>query len=523
MFNNQKYNVIILADFTDTIMFSKTVGPYKVAHELRLAGYEVAVIHHLHGFSYNELIDALSKIVNEKTLFIGFNTFFMKKMPGLINVDTHFTYDPKEPGMMLPHGRAYNKNFKDQLRKLNPNLKFVLGGPDANDVEYNKDFDYQVIGYGDQSMINLANHLAHGEKLQKSLKSIFGPIIINDSKAENFDFVNSTLEYKPYDAVLPGETLVIEISRGCIFRCDFCSYPLNGKKKLDYLKNEELLYKEFLRNYEQFGVSRYMFSDDTFNDSTEKVDMMLRISKRLPFKLEYWAYIRLDLLGARIEMLPKLYESGLRSAFFGIETFNYKTGSAIGKGQKKETQIETLWYIKKHYPDIHMDGSFIFGLPHESVESCKETAKFLLSDESPLDSFNVSPFWLAAEPKILAGFTSLIESNLGKYGYRVKGKRNNFLIWENDHMDFFQAEKMANEIEELGFANGKKKTCGQVTYMQAGIGVSVDFIRQMNADTTSKNWKKVILLKLKRLKEYKSKLYKELGIDVKNIPSGSSR
>lgn len=512
MFDNQKHNIIILADYTDTIMFSKTVGPYKVAHELRCAGYEVAVINHLHGFAYDELVGVLTKLISEKTLFIGFNTFFMKKIPELININKPFVHEPKEPGMMLPHGKSYNTDFKNKLRKLNPKLKFVLGGPDANDVEYNKDYDYQIIGYGDQSIINLADHLAQGTKLEKSFKSIFGPIIVNDSKAENFDFVNSTLEYQPHDAVLPGETLVIEISRGCIFKCDFCSYPLNGKKKLDYLRNEELLYQEFLRNYLEFGVSRYMFSDDTFNDSIEKIDMILRVSKRLPFQLEYWAYLRLDLLGAHLDTLPKLYESGLRSAFFGIETFNYKTGSAIGKGQKKETQIKTLWHIKKTYPDIYMDGSFIFGLPYESKESCKETASFLLSDDSPLDSFNAAPLWLAAEPKLLAGFTSQIESNLGKYGYRVKGRKDNFLLWENEHMNFLEAQDLANETENLGLKTKKKKICGQITYMQAGIGVSVDFIREMNKDLTSNNWNKVVLLKLKRLKEYKNALYKGLGI-----------
>lgn len=511
MFDNQKPNVIILADYTDLVAFNKTVGPYKVAHELRLAGYEVAVIHHLHGFSFDELISLLTKLVSEKTLFVGISSYFYQTIPGLINLTKDFEYISKEYGAMLPHGKKYNAPFKQELKKLNPKIKFALGGPDANDVEHNKDYDYVITGYGDQSIVNLANHLSFHEPLKKAYKSIFGPVFINDSKAENFDFVNSTLEYKNYDAILPGETLVIEISRGCIFRCDFCSYPLNGKSKLDYIKNEDLLYHEFLRNYEQFGVSRYMFADDTFNDSEEKIDMILRISKRLPFQLEYWAYIRLDLLGAHINTLPKLYDSGLRSAFFGIETFNYRTGSAIGKAQRKEKQIETLWQIKNTYPDIHLDGSFIFGLPHESIDSCHETAKFLLSNESPLDSFNVSPFWLGSEKK-LTGFSSLIETNLGKYGYRIKETRHPYLVWENDHMDFYQAEQIANVVQAEGNRTGKRKINGQTLFMRAGLGLSVDAVKAWSIYPDADEWKKIKILKLKRLKEYKQKLYKELGL-----------
>jgi radical SAM superfamily enzyme YgiQ (UPF0313 family) len=413
MFNNQKLNIILLADLTDPLTLSKTLGPYKVARELRLAGYEVAVIHHLHVFSFLELKHMLKNLISDKTLFVGINSMFyltlvdrnhdkLGSVSAVVNSEVFYAtdgaleYNAKEYGMFLPYGKGKNQEFKEFIKECNPNCKIVLGGPDANDLDYIKDYDYVVTGYADISIVNLADYLCGKcDTLNKSYRSLYGPTIINDSLAENFDFANSTMQYESHDGILPGETLIIEIARGFIFSCVFCNYPLNGKKKLDYIKQEELLYQEFIDNYKRFGITRYRFSDDTFNDSREKIEMIYRISKRLPFNLEYWAYLRLDLLTSHIDLLDKLYDSGLRAAFFGIESLNKKTSQIIGKSSDRKKQIATLKLIKDRYGnDISITGSFIFGLPEETYESMQATSDFLLSDENPLDFMIVNPYYI---------------------------------------------------------------------------------------------------------------------------------
>ena len=58
--------------------------------------------------------------------------------------------------------------------------------------------------------------------------------------------------------------------------------------------------------------------------------MMARVAKRLPFELKYRAYIRADLMGAFPETIDLLYQSGLRSAFCGIETLHERASKIIG-------------------------------------------------------------------------------------------------------------------------------------------------------------------------------------------------
>ena len=75
--------------------------------------------------------------------------------------------------------------------------------------------------------------------------------------------------------LLPGEGVPVEFARGCIFKCKFCSYPMNGKQNLDFVKDPELLYQELSDNYKNFGIKHYMIVDDTFNDHKEKLESIL--------------------------------------------------------------------------------------------------------------------------------------------------------------------------------------------------------------------------------------------------------
>ena len=115
--------------------------------------------------------------------------------------------------------------------------------------------------------------------------------------------------------ILKGETLPIEVSRGCIFKCKFCAFPLNGKSKLDYLRDPILIKEELQYNYEKYGTTHYFLSDDTFNDSTTKVEQIHKVVTSLPFKIKFTTYLRLDLLHAHQEQISMLEEMGLASPF----------------------------------------------------------------------------------------------------------------------------------------------------------------------------------------------------------------
>jgi hypothetical protein len=521
-----KPQIILLTDSTDIIAMSKSLGPYKIAHVLRQHGFEVAVISHLSTFSINEITHLLENLIDENTLFVGVNNFLYHKITDHITDNNgNLTLDAIEPGSILPHGKQYNQYIKNLVQSCNPKCKLVAGGPTADDLSHNDIFDYIVVGYAEISVVNLAQHLLNkNTPLEKSHRSIFGPTIVNDSKAESYNFSNCTMSYSDKDAILPGETLMLEVGRGCIFKCLFCSYPLNGKKKLDFIRDTKLLQDELLDNYHRFNITRYMFVDDTFNDSVEKCQMIYQISQQLPFKLEWQGYIRLDLLAAHPETIPWLFDSGLRGAFFGIETLNQKTGQIIGKGGSREKLINTARQIKNQYQNtVTLHGSFILGLPHEPIDSLHETGNFLLSDSNPFDSWTARPLIIRPTNRnYSSGFLSEIDQHYEKYGYRnlgsvdgdrqLKASMKEFfgaMIWENDQTSY---KEMLKFSQQLMSGTKRKGDSGSTAIMRAGLGVELD--KLLNKDFNEIDWHYLDKLKFQRANEYKKKIFENFNIEM---------
>jgi hypothetical protein len=503
--------VILISDHLDPepLFLMKSLGVQKVAHELRQAGYEVVVLHHIHIYGMDEIKHILKSLVSDRLLFIGVSPGFYMSLskPDALKDAGHWSchWQGKELGAMFPHGREYNRVIKDFVRELNPDVKWVVGGPDAVEMSYNKDYDYVIEGFGDLSIVNLAKHLSNGEPLRKSYRSLQGYTIIRDTKAEGFDFPNSTMEWLPEDCVLPDEVLSIEISRGCRFKCTFCAYPLNGRKKGEYIKHEDLIRKEFMDNYERFGTTRYMFVDDTFNESEEKVDMMWRISKSLPFKLEYWAYIRLDLLGAHKTMTDKLFESGCRAAFFGIETFNKRTGQIIGKNGRRDQQIATLNYIRDRFGDkIALHANFLIGLPEESIESVRETQRWLLEERNVLNSFWLAPLRLRS-PELMnvssEEFVSDIDKDPARYGYKIKDIiQQSWATWTSPWMDYDTAKEICDETQAATWHRQEQE--GRRMFYLASLGYNLDdMIGRKNSELPWDEFRARKMVNIQRMKE----------------------
>jgi hypothetical protein len=317
------YKVVLFTGFGG--MPVKTFGAYKCAHELRLAGFRTLVVNHLHDFDLEELQLIAAHAVGSNTLFVGFSNSFLDN--SLKN--SHINSSRKKYQSFLPSGPDNEEKFVKFIKSINPSCKIVLGGARTFINIQNPNIDYAVVGYADLSIVNLANHLAHNTELTNAVKNLYNVIVINDFLASGFDFANSSMQWTDDDIVLPGEILPIEISRGCVFSCKFCSFPLNGKKKLDYLKDFDNIKNELIYNYEKYKITEYRILDDTFNDTEEKLDIMLEIVKSLPFKPAFWAYIRLDLLSKHPHWIQKIIDIGIRTFFVGIETLNKSFGRII--------------------------------------------------------------------------------------------------------------------------------------------------------------------------------------------------
>lgn len=402
-------NIILLTDI-NLLGYGKYAGPYRLASELRSGGYSVQVVDFFTKYSKEDFIKILDKFITDETLWIGFTTTFNAR-------GDRFTMQNTNNSVETILGRDDIVEIISYIKDKKSSIRIVVGGAKAFALSNSQYIDNVIVGQGENSAIALTKALQNNESFSK---------VVNDTQYPYDSFNSSMIEYQPNDIIFDGEHLPIEIARGCIFKCSFCNYPLNGKKMWEYIKQPNILANEMQRNYDIFKTQGYLISDDTLNDSVEKIEMLHKSITNLSFPVTLGSYARLDLIIANPHTLDLMYEMGCRSFFFGIETFNKKTGQAIGKGMDPNKIKKGLDYVKNRYPDILITGSFIFGLPYETKDSLQETIDYLKI--SPIDHFAITALVVSPE--------SSIGKNPEKYGYKVEHSKS----WSNQYMNYEDAK-----------------------------------------------------------------------------------
>jgi hypothetical protein len=335
----------------------------------------------------------------------------------------------------------------EYIKNKNQNIKVILGGAKSESGKNIPNVDVVIHGYAEDKLLDYLNSLSNNSKKKKKhtflieeQTTVQPKVISNDPLDKSFSIEELDHRFTHNDIVLPNEVLPLEVSRGCIFKCSFCAFPLNGKSKLDYLRDPNLIKDELIYNYETFGTTNYFLSDDTFNDSTTKIEKIHRVITDLPFKINFTTYLRLDLLNAHKEQISMLQEMGLASPFFGIESLNQRSATTIGKGMNVNRAKEFL--LELHYDhwkeQIPITCSFIIGLPHETKESIQQTYEWIKN--TPINSVF---FPLALTSKTY--YKSEFNTNYKDYGYQLDTATD---YWSNEHFDYTTANNLAEQFNQ---------------------------------------------------------------------------
>lgn len=414
------YEVIIFTALTSMPHWHvKPLGAYQVATELRAHGFTVKVIDWADRiFADKQLFYGLmDDLISDKTLFLGFSTTFFK------------TENEAVIDSLYPHTMEDFDQTLLPLKQKHPNLKIVLGGANSAPRNYKKFsslIDYSVQGFGDIQAVDLAKHLKFGTPLKFNIERIKNRnvrILNYDEKGQNFNFKYSMTKFDHEDIIQPSDILPLETSRGCMFKCSFCSFPLLGRNKNDdsYYKDYQYLKDELEYNYKEFGVTKYFIVDDTFNERTAKLKRLVEIQDELGFQIEYSAYIRLDLISAFPEQMQYLKDSGMRSAFLGIESMHDQAAKTVRKGLGERRIKETLEKIRALYgQELYLYGSFIIGLPYETEKDVYKTLEWILRDDCPLNSASFNS---------LAIYDSTFVSD-----FYLQHREYGYVLDENTHM-----------------------------------------------------------------------------------------
>jgi radical SAM superfamily enzyme YgiQ (UPF0313 family) len=459
-------NVLIFNDMSH-VAWSRSLGAYRVATALRRSGFTTQVVEHFLWAAMTRkqaLLDAIDKFVGPDTLFVGFSVTFFQQTQIFPDVERMQRYGVTVDRSVLKGSTApYAVPLQDSLmwelkeRALlkNPKVKFVVGGSARMKLDLKgSPFDVQIIGYADRSVVEYTKYLQG----KNPFFQLNGGIVDYDQTVPGYDVNDAVVEWTDQDLVSPGERLPIELARGCIFKCKFCTYSLNGKKRLDYTKSLDVLRAEVIHNYEKWGITHYWTSDDTFNDHPDKVQAIYDLSKSLPFKMRFRSYLRLDLIEKHQQTIEQLQESGLDLAIFGIESLNYENNKLIGKGIKPERALTMLDRLLNEFgwkDDIMVHACFIAGLPYDTHENIGWMER-IFSEELKADWVQLTPLYM--QQGVNDVIASEFDRNYSKYGYEfLDDKPGN---WTNVKTGFTFADAV-KATQQAYAKNARKNSIGE--------------------------------------------------------------
>jgi radical SAM superfamily enzyme YgiQ (UPF0313 family) len=483
---------VIGADSTVSTPCYRPLGVYQLAWHLRQYDYQVQVADFLILLEEEQIIKIINNLVTSETKIIGL---------GLM-VD-----------FFNPSRKSQIKKFENvmfTIKKLYPNITLVVGSPAAHYFSRqhkNRElFDYVFLGHAEDGILALAEHLFRKGPVPQFEISDGNRIIRENFPVivpEKFNIESCAHKWHDSDRIQPGETLPLELGRGCIFKCKFCQYPHIGKHKKDFNRDMECVKEELIDNYNRWGVTNYYMLDDTFNADQERIKIFADMVSTLPFKINYVTYLRIDLLHAHPESSDILYESGLKGAFLGIETLNPQAGALIDKpwGSKHAKTFLPKLYHDIWNKNVSVRTGWIAGIPPQRYEDLVETNKWLVDADLP------SWWWFALflNKDSFSQYRSEFDKHAEEYGFKWKifdGRT----YWKTDYCDALKAREwqiqLTNESKEY-----QKVACWNL-FELANYGVDINVA--MHTKISEFDWVSVIARKKLFLDNYFKGFFKQI-------------
>lgn len=374
--------------------------------------YSTIVIDFCSDIPTNELVKIIERHIELDTMCVGVSTTFWQS-----EYQDH-EIDPNEPRWVV--------DLRNHEVASTWKFPWVLGGPNIAG-DFKSDWDSKFGGYSEQAFLEYLHKKAGVE-----------------TPACDFDIHTDVVEYKALH-IKPWESLGLETARGCSFKCKFCAFPLVGKKKGTYIRQADSIYEEMIMNYDRYGTTKYYIVDDTFNETVDKIDNFCDAVEKLPFQIEWSCFLRLDLVARFEGTLERMVDNGLRSGFFGVESFHPGASAAVGKAFSGKEGKKTLEWVHRNFSDrFNYQMGLIAGLPGETEESWRDTQKWCMDNAVP------AWYWQPLNFKPDQLYRSEFDINAHKYGYTLLRNKQGLTRWKAAWATSEHAEAVCKEMNAEG-------------------------------------------------------------------------
>lgn len=192
---------------------------------------------------------------------------------------------------------------------------------------------------------------------------------------------------KPYISIIA--------SRGCIFKCAFCTSYIFWKDKYRQRSVENVI-DEIEVNVKQYHIKYFEFIDDIFAQSISWLENFCNILKKKKFDLKWSCILHpLSFKGYKEIAFSMMADAGCNAISFGAQSVNKRVLQNINRNQEEPEELRKSIHFTK-LNNITTILTFIFALPGDDIETINENYQFCLDtkphivDFHPLDIYKSS-------------------------------------------------------------------------------------------------------------------------------------
>jgi radical SAM superfamily enzyme YgiQ (UPF0313 family) len=287
------------------------------------------------------------------------------------------------------------RKLAKQTKEFNSNIVTLVGGEQPTHLpeEFNTPcIDYISRGDGDRTFPRLIDAIVNNstiEDIPGIVKVENGQLVFGAEKEILCDLSKSpipvrdlTLKYRSFYKFLGwGPVGSLATSRGCNYRCNFCSIwkirkGVVGQFSLDRVIKELKIIKED----SIYFCEAHSFQDIKYADALADSIVLNHINKR------YMMYVRSNAVINHKNLFEKWYKIGLKRVFIGFEAITDERLKGLNKANKNDFNERTIEIL--HDIGIEIVASFIIDLDFKK-EDFEILKKFVLEKNLTMPVYNI--------------------------------------------------------------------------------------------------------------------------------------
>ncbi len=303
-------------------------------------------------------------------------------------------------GIQIKYALKVSKFVKDNSSN---GTKVVWGGTHATlmpeQTIKHPLIDAIVIGEGEMPLKNMMDALEGKKELNEvtdiAYKKKDGSVIFTP-KGDLVDV--NTLPELPYHLVdveqyiksggtsfsQKERTLPFITSRGCPYRCSFCSTPSINRFKWRPMK-AELVHERISKIVKKYNLDIIKFYDENFTSDPKRAN---EIADKINGEFSWYIQARMDNL--LLFDLKRLEKNGLRIIQPGVESGSDRILQMVNKGENVDTMVKANKKLSE--TNIKVSYNFMMGFPTETYEEVMQTVDLALKLLDENKNANITAF-----------------------------------------------------------------------------------------------------------------------------------